>query len=304
MIGTTFIVKAITMRNISRRAFTLIELLVVIAIIAILAAILFPVFAQAKVAAKKTVSVSNLKQLALANQMYAADYDDALPRTMDTSSGFPETISWWSVANYQAALNPYIRNGRGGVESNGLSPGKNSIWFDPSDPDRQVDVMWGSYANNGFMTGMHRTLSSIADPSGTIHSGLRMGQWARAVGVTVPRPLPLSDPNHPFWSSEFFDICFDPWAEDRDNVSAPYHFSRGLAAPPCSRFPNDANCEDWNGQLEGEWNENLHGFPRAPRGEGRYGRMQMFNMADGSARALPFAASYRSATDNMWSVSQ
>jgi len=55
--------------------FTLIELLVVIAIIAVLAAILFPVFAQAKAAAKKTVCASNIKQLSLANVMYANDYD-------------------------------------------------------------------------------------------------------------------------------------------------------------------------------------------------------------------------------------
>jgi len=59
-----------------KRAFTLIELLVVIAIIAILAAILFPVFAQAKLAAKKTSSLSNVKQIALAEIMYMADYDD------------------------------------------------------------------------------------------------------------------------------------------------------------------------------------------------------------------------------------
>jgi len=59
-----------------RKAFTLIELLVVIAIIAILAAILFPVFAQAKAAAKKTVCLSNTKQFALGFVMYANDYDD------------------------------------------------------------------------------------------------------------------------------------------------------------------------------------------------------------------------------------
>lgn len=63
-----------------KRAFTLIELLVVIAIIAILAAILFPVFAQAKAAAKKTQDISNTKQTALAAIMYTADYEDTLPR--------------------------------------------------------------------------------------------------------------------------------------------------------------------------------------------------------------------------------
>jgi prepilin-type N-terminal cleavage/methylation domain-containing protein len=59
-----------------QRAFTLIELLVVIAIIAILAAILFPVFTQAKVAAKKTQALSQMKQLGMAVMMYASDYDD------------------------------------------------------------------------------------------------------------------------------------------------------------------------------------------------------------------------------------
>src|SRR5580658_2540234 len=57
-------------------AFTLIELLVVIAIIAILAAILFPVFAQAKLAAKKTAALSDVKQLGLGIMMYDNDYDD------------------------------------------------------------------------------------------------------------------------------------------------------------------------------------------------------------------------------------
>lgn len=58
-----------------RKGFTLIELLVVIAIIAILAAILFPVFARAREAARRTACLSNIKQLALANLMYAADWD-------------------------------------------------------------------------------------------------------------------------------------------------------------------------------------------------------------------------------------
>jgi prepilin-type N-terminal cleavage/methylation domain-containing protein len=63
-----------------RRAFTLIELLVVIAIIAILAAILFPVFAQAKEAAKKTAYISNMKQTGTSAQLYIADTDDTYPQ--------------------------------------------------------------------------------------------------------------------------------------------------------------------------------------------------------------------------------
>ena len=65
--------------QLNRRAFTLIELLVVIAIIAILAAILFPVFAQAKTAAKKTAALSNVKQTGTATLIYMGDFDDYLP---------------------------------------------------------------------------------------------------------------------------------------------------------------------------------------------------------------------------------
>ena len=288
----------------SRDGFTLIELLVVIAIIAILAALMFPVFAQAKRSAKKTVAISNLKQIGTAVVLYAGDHDDVFPRTMDVSSGFPETISWWAVANYQKALEPYMRNGRGGVDQRGLAPSKGSVWFDPSDPDRGLDVMWGSFANSGFMTGMHRNGSTIEAPSNTVYSALRIGRWPQAVGATIPRPLPVDDPSHPFWSSEFFDICFDPWTADRNNTSSPYHFEKERAAPPCSHFPTDPLCEDWNSQLDGEWNENLHGLPRTRQGESRYGRVLLFSFTDSHAKAMPFAATYKSPQDNMWSVRQ
>jgi prepilin-type N-terminal cleavage/methylation domain-containing protein/prepilin-type processing-associated H-X9-DG protein len=78
-----------------KRAFTLIELLVVIAIIAILAAILFPVFAQAKAAAKKTVAISNKKQIGLAAMMYMADHDDRMFLHNYYSNGDTEWHLWF-----------------------------------------------------------------------------------------------------------------------------------------------------------------------------------------------------------------
>ena len=69
------------------RGFTLIELLVVIAIIAILAAILFPVFARAREAARKATCLSNLKQIALAAIMYAQDYDEVFPACVANGFG-------------------------------------------------------------------------------------------------------------------------------------------------------------------------------------------------------------------------
>ena len=76
-----------------RKAFTLIELLVVIAIIAILAAILFPVFAQAKLAAKKTSDLSNVKNITLGLILYAGDVDDRGPLVRLFS---PERLSFRS----------------------------------------------------------------------------------------------------------------------------------------------------------------------------------------------------------------
>ena len=86
-----------------KRAFTLIELLVVIAIIAILAAILFPVFAQAKLAAKKTQALSGVKQLGLAISIYVTDVDDQFP------SGFGSP-TWQSGDLWVQKVQPYVKN--------------------------------------------------------------------------------------------------------------------------------------------------------------------------------------------------
>ncbi|MBM3475892.1 MAG: DUF1559 domain-containing protein [Armatimonadetes bacterium] len=88
--------------------FTLIELLVVIAIIAILAAILFPVFARAREKARQTSCLSNLKQIGLALMMYDQDYDEALPPAYidyDQSGGYSDLdLSW------RASILPYCKN--------------------------------------------------------------------------------------------------------------------------------------------------------------------------------------------------
>jgi prepilin-type N-terminal cleavage/methylation domain-containing protein/prepilin-type processing-associated H-X9-DG protein len=88
-----------------KRAFTLIELLVVIAIIAILAAILFPVFAQAREKARQTSCLSNLKQIGTAVAMYAQDHDEYLPYNYAYTWPGQAELYWW-----QDLCRPYIKN--------------------------------------------------------------------------------------------------------------------------------------------------------------------------------------------------
>lgn len=103
---------SITQSGSKTRAFTLIELLVVIAIIAILAAILFPVFAQAKLAAKRSASLSNSKQIGTSIQMYNTDYDDNYPVWGSWGSLDPD--AWKEYDNFSSwvlAVYPYVKNG-------------------------------------------------------------------------------------------------------------------------------------------------------------------------------------------------
>jgi len=91
-----------------RDGFTLIELLVVIAIIAILAAILFPVFAQAKAAAKRTAELSNMKQVATATLLYATDADDMFPINAHWATGGTQFVTDQGYNGWATKCIPYM----------------------------------------------------------------------------------------------------------------------------------------------------------------------------------------------------
>ncbi len=111
----------------TRHAFTLIELLVVIAIIAILAAVLFPVFAKAKESAKKTSCLSSLRQIGTSMGLYLGDYDDAHPNLNDPYL--------WVGRKWRWPLMPYLAIGQK-QSSDGMSAdsGSPAILLCPSDP--------------------------------------------------------------------------------------------------------------------------------------------------------------------------
>jgi prepilin-type N-terminal cleavage/methylation domain-containing protein len=103
----------------SRSAFTLIELLVVIAIIAILAAILFPVFAKARESARRTACISNVKQIGLGWMMYVQDYDESFPPSNTYQGTNPQWVEYGTApfpcrpcrprsANGQATADPVL----------------------------------------------------------------------------------------------------------------------------------------------------------------------------------------------------
>ena len=118
------------------RAFTLIELLVVIAIIAILAAILFPVFARAKATAKKAADISNTKQQLLGILMYATDYDDRCVPTQTSPATFFVTYDWQQDYCWAQLVMPYQKNWQ--------------IHHNPADPqatDAVALTNWGFPAN-------------------------------------------------------------------------------------------------------------------------------------------------------------
>jgi len=155
-----------------KKAFTLIELLVVIAILAILAAILFPVFAQAKMAAKKTADLSNLKQIGLGIMMYTNDYDDFLPR-----GGHQDAAGNWFT--WREEIEPYIKNGQQQY-SNGDEFVNGGMWTSPAQPSNSL---YGYGAHDGLIPADYSWYAPTAwNPS---HTETQLNNVAQTLMVTT-----------------------------------------------------------------------------------------------------------------------
>ena len=158
-----------------RRGFTLIELLVVIAIIAILAAILFPVFARAREKARQTSCLSNVKQIALAAMMYAQDYDDRLPPNYYTAG----SMLWIGLFYpYNKSIQIYLCPSASTPDPSGWGTAKTS-W--------DWGGWWGSYAFNGNYYGQPMALAQDVANTYLLGDACWIDSW----------PVPASEPYPP-----------------------------------------------------------------------------------------------------------
>jgi len=207
----------------SRRGFTLIELLVVIAIIAILAAILFPVFARAREKARQTSCLSNIKQIALSGLMYTQDYDERLP-----GHGCGWADPWGSNGRaetcYAAKLYPYMKN----VQIFAC-PSDDSNFAEPGRDDN-------SYGNNlQYLAGRAPTkLSMVRSPAETIWYGDADRGYIRAprcCGITTTAPLCTQAPrvDNIMWRhNEGANFAFvdghAKWQKQSDKIQMTNHY--------------------------------------------------------------------------------
>lgn len=170
-------------RSNKRAAFTLIELLVVIAIISILAAMLFPVFAQAREKARQTACLSNGRQIGTAFMQYAQDYDECLP--LSTDSG--RDISW------TVTLQPYIKN----TQIYRCPDDQSTNWDQPL--TGQAVTRLSSYYLNDWLAGtlIYTQMAMIKSPASVIY-------------VSESALNKTGDHFHPFL-----------WASDPDHTGGP-----------------------------------------------------------------------------------
>lgn len=197
-----------------KEGFTLIELLVVIAIIALLAAILFPVFARARENARRTACQSNLKQIGLGIMQYTQDYDERLPT--DWNFGAADEAS-----NWMARINPYVKSTqlfvcpsnsfKTSIPSSGLWPGAQTGSSHPN----YMQPFHSSYGYNRNLT------SGPASTNNAVTVGLKISavnSVAKTVMVTDGGAIPDAATAPQSWSTEPGAFLIDDMNPARDTA--------------------------------------------------------------------------------------
>ncbi|MDX2064891.1 MAG: prepilin-type N-terminal cleavage/methylation domain-containing protein [Fimbriimonadaceae bacterium] len=215
-----------------RKAFTLIELLVVIAIIAILAAILFPVFAQAKAAAKKSTSISNNKQITLAAIMYGGDFDDITPVYISWSQqGAPAFVAGQGIQPWTWNVQPYMKNVDIYVDQQASPPQPWPAVWGATIPRALSPVYGLNYSFLSYPTGLPndptynpRSFTAVANPAETVFIGAKWSTAEWAFGATsilwygTPRGLVV---NYGIDAPDCYTVpqwCFSNWGSGDGNA--------------------------------------------------------------------------------------
>jgi prepilin-type N-terminal cleavage/methylation domain-containing protein/prepilin-type processing-associated H-X9-DG protein len=272
-----------TVRGRNLKGFTLIELLVVIAIIAILAAILFPVFAQAREKARQASCLSNMKQLSLAAMMYNQDYDETFPL------GFSDPN--WVNGTWPVMISPYVKNLQ--------------VFACPSDgKGRQpapIGDQWAgwagvtiSYGANGWYdntswTGTNFRLRGVMATSG-------FPTWLSpqsATGASIGRPAET------ILIAEKHSADSTFWAQNSSGFS-----------PNCVIGGEYGNAGGWGDHNIPNGTRAAAAYPNGPNGavSARHAEMANFSFADGHVKAMrPIQTNPNPQTrpqDNMWDATR